>query len=58
MNNREIEQSIHTDLSRDDDYTGYLRLDQLLSAQLPLSDPPLHDELLFIIQHQVAELWI
>jgi len=58
MNNREIEQSIHTDLSRDDDYTGYLRLDQLLSAQAPLSDPPHHDEMLFIIQHQVAELWI
>ncbi len=58
MNKRELEQTIYTDLSRDDDYTGYLQLDKLLSAQKPLSDPPHHDEMLFIIQHQVAELWI
>lgn len=58
MNKRELEQSIYTDLSLDDDYTGYLKLDRLLSAQTPLSDPPHHDEMLFIIQHQVAELWI
>ena len=58
MNKRELEQTIYTDLSRDDDYTGYLALDKLLSAQTPLSDPPHHDEMLFIIQHQVAELWI
>lgn len=58
MKKRSLEKSIHSDLSRDDDYTGYLQLDRLLSAQLPLSDPPHHDEMLFIIQHQVAELWI
>jgi tryptophan 2,3-dioxygenase len=58
MKKRELEASIHSDLSRDNDYTGYLRLDQLLSAQQPLSDPVHHDEMLFIIQHQVAELWI
>jgi tryptophan 2,3-dioxygenase len=58
MTKRELEKTIHTDLSRDDDYTGYLRLDQLLDAQSPLSEPPHHDEMLFIIQHQVAELWI
>jgi len=58
MKKRELEKSIHSDLSRDNDYTGYLQLDQLLSAQTPLSDPPHHDEMLFIIQHQVAELWI
>jgi tryptophan 2,3-dioxygenase len=58
MKKRQLEKTIHSDLSRDDDYTGYLRLDQLLSAQVPLSDPPHHDEMLFIIQHQVAELWI
>ena len=34
-------------------YGGYLHLDRLLSAQQPLSDPPHHDELLFIVQHQV-----
>lgn len=58
MKKRILEETIHTDLSRDDDYTGYLRLDRLLDAQVPLSDPPHHDEMLFIIQHQVAELWI
>ena len=36
-------------------YAGYLELDRLLSAQQPLSDE--HDELLFIIIHQVYELW-
>ncbi len=58
MAKRELEKSIHTKLSRDDDYTAYLQLDKLLSAQNPLSDPPHHDEMLFIIQHQVAELWM
>ena len=38
-------------------YDGYLQLDTLLSAQHPVSDPPHHDEMLFIVQHQVAELW-
>jgi tryptophan 2,3-dioxygenase len=38
-------------------YESYLQLDKLLSAQQPLSKTPEHDELLFIIQHQVAELW-
>jgi tryptophan 2,3-dioxygenase len=58
MTKRILEESIHTDLSRDDDYTAYLQLDKLLGAQQPLSDPPHHDEMLFIVQHQVAELWI
>src|SRR5205823_5542844 len=30
----------------------------LLSAQKPLTDPPHHDEMLFIIQHQTSELWL
>ena len=58
MSKRKLEESIHTDLSRDDDYTAYLQLDKLLGAQQPLSNPPHHDEMLFIVQHQVAELWI
>lgn len=58
MKKREIEKSIHTSLTRDDDYTGYLQLDKLLDAQHGLSDPQHHDEMLFIVQHQVAELWI
>jgi tryptophan 2,3-dioxygenase len=37
-------------------YGDYLGLDQILSAQHPLS--PNHNELLFIIQHQTSELWI
>ncbi len=58
MDKRKLEGSIHTNLGRDDDYTGYLNLDKLLDAQHPLSDPPHHDEMLFIIQHQVTELWM
>jgi tryptophan 2,3-dioxygenase len=38
-------------------YWSYLHLDELLSAQRPLSDPPAHDELLFIVVHQAFELW-
>ena len=37
-------------------YADYLRLDQLLSAQAPLSD--LHDEMLFIVIHHTKELWL
>jgi tryptophan 2,3-dioxygenase len=37
-------------------YADYLKLDQLLAAQRPLSD--LHDEMLFIIIHQTKELWM
>jgi tryptophan 2,3-dioxygenase len=37
-------------------YGDYLRLDRLLEAQEPLSKA--HDEVLFIIQHQVSELWM
>jgi len=36
-------------------YSGYLRLDQLLSAQQPRSGE--HDEMLFIVIHQIYELW-
>jgi len=38
-------------------YGGYLRLPQLLAQQVPQTDPPAHDELLFITVHQVYELW-
>jgi tryptophan 2,3-dioxygenase len=36
-------------------YTSYLALDEVLGAQRPRSDE--HDELLFIVVHQVYELW-
>ena len=54
---RPLEPGIHRDLEGQLTYAAYLRLDRLLSAQQPLSDPPHHDEMLFIIQHQVTELW-
>jgi tryptophan 2,3-dioxygenase len=38
-------------------YASYLKLDELLALQQPRSDGPEHDELLFIIIHQVYELW-
>lgn len=57
-NERPLEEGIHTDLSGRVSYSGYLRLDRLLDAQQPLSDPPHHDEMLFIVQHQVSELWL
>ncbi len=38
-------------------YGKYLRIDQLLDLQHCESDPPEHDEMLFIVIHQVYELW-
>jgi len=38
-------------------YSSYLKLDELLGLQQPLSDGPEHDEMLFIVIHQVYELW-
>ncbi len=55
---RELEPGIRRDFSKHLSYGAYLRLDLLLSAQQPLSDPPQHDELLFIVQHQTSELWL
>jgi len=57
-NLRPLEQGIELDLRDRMSYGGYLKLDTLLSAQKPLADPPHHDEMLFIVQHQVAELWM
>ncbi|HEY1140387.1 MAG TPA: tryptophan 2,3-dioxygenase family protein [Lysobacter sp.] len=57
-NQRDLESGIHTDLAGRTTYGGYLQLDRLLSAQHPLSDPAHHDEMLFIVQHQVSELWM
>lgn len=38
-------------------YGSYLQIDNLLALQRPLSSPEHHDEMLFIIIHQVYELW-
>src|SRR5690242_459211 len=58
----DLEPGIVTDLRDRLTYGGYLRLDRLLDAQHPLSGAggavPRHDEMLFIIQHQVSELWM
>jgi tryptophan 2,3-dioxygenase len=55
---RVLEEGISRDFSQAMSYGAYLDLDTLLSAQHPRSEPPQHDEMLFIIQHQVAELWL
>lgn len=57
-NKRDLEAGIQRDLAGRMTYAGYLQLDTLLSAQQPVSDPPYHDEMLFIVQHHVAELWL
>ena len=44
------------DFANELSYGDYLHLDQVLSAQHPLS--PDHNEMLFIIQHQTSELWL
>src|SRR5690554_1346829 len=55
---RTIESDIVTDFRDKMSYGSYLQLDDLLSAQTPVSDPVHHDEMLFIIQHQTSELWL
>ncbi len=50
------DEAVHWDLSRDLSYGQYLHLDKLLEAQQPLSYQ--HDEMLFIMIHQVSELWM
>ena len=58
QNTRSIEANVRRDFRQAMSYGDYLRLDLVLSAQQPLSDPPRHDEILFIIQHQTSELWL
>ncbi|OLO38006.1 tryptophan 2,3-dioxygenase [Alkalihalophilus pseudofirmus] len=52
----DTEKNIHTDFTNNMTYGEYLQLDQILSSQKRLSDH--HDEMLFIIIHQVSELWM
>lgn len=64
MSPRLIEDEIVRDFAADAhgrvnlSYGAYLHLDELLSAQHPVSRPEHHDELLFVIQHQTSELWL
>ena len=49
-------EAIHWDLGESLSYGQYLQLDKVLDAQRPLSSE--HDEMLFMIVHQAAELWM
>ncbi|WP_262691085.1 tryptophan 2,3-dioxygenase [Kordiimonas aestuarii] len=42
--------------NQDISYGSYLKLDDLLACQAPLSDK--HDEMLFVVIHQASELWM
>lgn len=55
-NYRKVEDSIHTDFKDSMSYGDYLQLEQILSAQKPLSNE--HDEMLFITIHQASEIWL
>ncbi|TAP25967.1 MULTISPECIES: tryptophan 2,3-dioxygenase [Micrococcaceae] len=57
-NQRDIEEGVRTDFKNTMSYGSYLNLEQVLSAQQPVSVPEHHDEMLFIIQHQTSELWL
>ncbi len=57
-NTRNLEPGIERDFTDKMSYGSYLALDDLLSAQHPVSSPEHHDEMLFIIQHQTSELWL
>ncbi len=50
------DEAVHWDLGSSLSYGEYLHLDRLLSAQHPLTGE--HNEMLFIIVHQVSELWL
>ena len=58
QNTRALEDGLVRDFTANLSYGKYLDLDELLSAQRPVSRPVHHDELLFIIQHQTSELWL
>jgi tryptophan 2,3-dioxygenase len=54
--NLNSEKGIYTDFQNDMTYGDYLQLDSILASQKRLSGH--HDEMLFIIIHQVSELWM
>jgi tryptophan 2,3-dioxygenase len=49
-------EAVHWDLGTSQSYGDYLQLQLLLGAQQPASGE--HDEMMFIVVHQVSELWI
>jgi tryptophan 2,3-dioxygenase len=56
VSDKQMNEGIYTDFQDKMTYGEYLNLDRLLSSQKRLSDH--HDEMLFIIIHQVSELWM
>src|SRR6187399_379383 len=50
------DEAVHWDLGTSQSYGEYLQLDRILGAQRLASGE--HDEMLFIVVHQVSELWI
>ena len=52
----DAKEGAHLDFTKDMSYADYLHLDEVLTAQHPLS--PDHNEMLFIVQHQTSELWM
>lgn len=56
MSEKNTYQEAHTNFEGQLSYGDYLELTQLLSAQHPLTAA--HDEVLFIVIHQVSELWM
>jgi tryptophan 2,3-dioxygenase len=50
------DEQVHWDLGESQSYGEYLGLNQILTAQRPVSME--HDEMLFIIIHQASELWM
>lgn len=56
MDNEHAYTQAHTDFRQDLSYGDYLMLEQVLSAQRTLTEA--HDEVLFIVIHQVQELWM
>ena len=50
------DEAVHWDLGSSLSYGQYLQLDKLLGAQQPLSSQ--HNEMVFILVHQVSELWM
>src|SRR6201997_3016481 len=50
------DEAVHWDLGASQSSGEYLQLEKLLAAQKPLSSE--HNEMLFIVVHQVSELWM
>ncbi len=58
---REIEKNIQVDFGKSksrETYSDFLQLDILLNLQETFTNPPQRDELLFLMIHQVSELWL